>query len=482
MKVDYHKQLDQPIKLSVLMPVYNERFLVGEAITRVLRFDHPLVREIELIVVDDGSTDGTREILRRLAADEPRIRYHEQPSNRGKGAAVRRAISEASGELCVIQDADLEYYPEDWAQLIQPFFDAEADAVYGSRFSPRGYRRVLYFWHTVGNRFLTLVSNLLTDLNLTDMETCYKMVRTELLKSIPIRSDDFALEPELTAKLAKRGAAIYEVPIRYAGRTYREGKKISFVDGFRALAAILRWKLIDDIYQDDEYGAAILSSVGDVHQLNQWMADVLAEHVGGRVIELGAGIGNVTTRLVPRDRYLATDINPHYLAFLRNLSLGKPYLRVGELDLLDSARFASLAGQFDTAICLNVLEHVADEARALRNLWTALEPGGTAVVLVPQGKWLYSSLDEVLDHVKRYRRPELREAMERAGFEVVTLEDFNRVAVPGWALNGMLLRRKHFSRVQLKIYNTLTPLFRAVDSLLPWHGLSIIAIGRKPRS
>ncbi len=476
----FPKEFNSPITLSVLMPVYNERFLVAASIQRVLAFAHPLVAKIELIVVNDKSTDGTGDILRDIAAAQPHIRLIEHEKNQGKGAAIRTAIQAATGELTIIQDADLEYYPEDWAVMLRPFFESNADVVYGSRLLSSDYRRVLYFWHSVGNRLLTLLSNMMTDLNLTDMETCYKMVRTELLKSIPIRSNDFRLEPELTAKLAKRGAVMYEVPIRYAGRTYQEGKKIGFADGMAAVAAIIRWKLIDDIYCDDEYGSSILTSLNHVRKFSAWMARCISPCVGTRVLEIGAGIGNLTRHLMPRETYVATDINRHYLAYLRNVAFGKPYLRVAELDLANAAGFKPFESSFDTVICLNVLEHITNDLNGLKNMYCALEPGGKVIVLVPQGQHLYCSLDRVLGHVKRYNRQELITLMQQAGFVNIQVRDFNKFGVPGWIFNGRLLKREYFSRVQLKIYNMLTPVMALFDNAFPWIGLSLIATGEKP--
>ena len=470
----------KPISLSVLMPVFNERFLVAESVRRVLAFSDPRISRLEVVIVDDGSTDGTGEVLRELAASDDRVHLIQRSQNRGKGAALRSAIQVARGDLCVVQDADLEYSPSDWAKMLTPFFEAGANVVYGSRFLASEYRRVLYFRHTIGNRLLTFLSNLATDLNLTDMETCYKMVRTPLLQSIPIRSNDFSFEPEVTAKLAKRGAVIFEVPIRYAGRTYQEGKKIGFRHGLTALLALARWWLVDDIYKKDEYGSEILTSLNRVQKFNAWMADVIKPFVGGKVLEIGAGIGNISLHLMPRTRYAATDINPHYLRYLASLAHGRPYLEVQELNLEDRQGFEKLSGAFDTVICLNVLEHVPDETVALTNMFSALQPGGRAIILVPRGKWLYSSLDRVLGHVKRYDRAELSALIGRAGFEVEEIQTFNRIGVPGWVLNGKVLRRKTFSRIQLKLLNTFLPLVRRLDFLFPWSGLSLVAVGRKP--
>jgi SAM-dependent methyltransferase len=355
------------LKVSVLVPVYNERFLAAESIRRVLAVRHPSIREVEVIVVDDGSTDGTREVLRSLAREHPALRYIEHERNQGKGAALRTALSHATGDVCVPHDADLEYHPDDFGALVQPFLKEQADAVFGSRFLPGGYRRVLLFYHSVGNRLLTTLVNLLTNLNLSDMETCYKMVRTKLLRSIPLRYNDFRIEPELTIKLAKRGAAIFEAPIRYSGRTYAEGKKIGWRDGLKALGAILRGALVDDLYLNDPYGAHILHSLSKAQRFSGWMSDVIRPWVGRSVLEIGAGIGNLTVHLVPRDRYRATDINPDYLDYLANFALGKPYLEVGRLHAESAEEFAPLAGRFDTVVCLNVLEHLDEPRQVLEN-------------------------------------------------------------------------------------------------------------------
>ena len=223
------------------MPVYNEHGTLRTVVERVLSVrDIPL----ELICIDDGSRDGSREILGKLQDEHPQqVRVLLQPQNMGKGAALRRGIQEATGEFVIIQDADLEYDPHDYPLLLDPLIQGKADVVYGSRFLGSGPHRVLYFWHSVGNWLLTLLSNCLTNINLSDMETCYKAFRREIIQSIPIEENRFGFEPEITVKVAKRGLRIYEVGISYWGRTYEEGKKIGWKDGIRAIWCLFKYSV-----------------------------------------------------------------------------------------------------------------------------------------------------------------------------------------------------------------------------------------------
>jgi glycosyltransferase involved in cell wall biosynthesis len=229
------------MKLSVIMPVFNERDTLRAAVELVLAIPF----DIELICVDDGSRDGSREILADLQQQHPQLRLLLQPHNIGKGAALRRGIQNATGDFVIIQDADLEYDPADYPVLLGPLIQGKADVVYGSRFLGGGAHRVLYFWHSIGNKVLTLLSNCLTDLNLTDMETCYKVFRREVIQSIPLEEDRFGFEPEITVKVAKRRLRIYEVGISYWGRTYEEGKKIGWKDGMRAVWCLLKYAIKD---------------------------------------------------------------------------------------------------------------------------------------------------------------------------------------------------------------------------------------------
>lgn len=242
--LDLHSQVrSQIMKLSVVMPIYNERNTLRSVIQRVLSV--PL--DIELLCVDDGSSDGSTEILSELRAEHENLRFFLQPHNMGKGAALRRGIQEATGDFVIVQDADLEYDPQDYPTLLDPLTQGKADVVYGSRFLGSGPHRVLYFWHSVGNWILTLLSNCLTNINLSDMETCYKAFRREVIQSIPIEENRFGFEPEITVKVAKRRLRIYEVGISYWGRTYEEGKKIGWKDGVQALWCLLKYSIKEPV-------------------------------------------------------------------------------------------------------------------------------------------------------------------------------------------------------------------------------------------
>jgi glycosyltransferase involved in cell wall biosynthesis len=462
--------------LSILMPVYNEKDTIEAIVDEVRAAPLPEGMAREIILVDDGSTDGTRDLLKQMeAAGASDLRIVFQPANRGKGAAVARALREATGDICIIQDADLEYDPKEYGRILRPILNGDADVVYGSRFLASDYCRVLYFWHSLGNRFLTFLSNVFTNLTLTDMETCYKAAKTSIFKSIPIRSRRFGIEPELTAKFAKRRCRIYEVPISYRGRTYQEGKKITWVDGLKTLLTILRFWVVDDCYEE-RYGHAILHTLEHSRRFNRWMAAQFRPRAGERVLEVGAGIGTLTQLMLPRKTYRATDVDPLYLDFLRNRFEGRRNFSVQKLDLESAADFADVPEPVDTVLCINVLEHVEGDVEALRRIRSILKPGGRLILLVPRGAWLYGSLDRVAGHQRRYAPAELRAKASEAGFRVERFFTFNKPGVIGWILNSLILRRTGFGRLQLKIFDTLVWLWRPLEKILPWPGLSIIAV------
>lgn len=462
--------------LSVLVPVYNERHLVETSLRRVLALDHELIKRLEVIVVDDHSTDGSWNILQRLAAEDDRIVLLRHERNQGKGAGIRTALSRATGDICIVHDADLEYNPADIPSLLVPFAQEGADAVFGSRYLPSVYHRALMYRHTLINKFLTVFGNWFSDLNLSDLETGYKAVSTDLLKSIPIRSNDFRFEVEIAFKLAKRRARIFEAPIRYSPRSYQEGKKISAKDGILALLAMLRFWLIDDAYHCNENGTAALDRLESTRRLNLWIGNTLRPYVGDRVLEIGSGIGNITNQFIPRDCYVASDTDPNHLRYLRAYALGKPYLGVRDLDLMSEEDFTSLGGQFDTVLVINSLEHATDEQTALRNIRSALTPGGRAIFLVPARPRLYNNLDKALGNRERYAAARLRQSLEIAGFRVEKLFDFNRFSVPLWWFNGKVLRRRTFSRLQRKLVNIAVSAANLADHLLPWQGLNLVAV------
>ena len=472
--------------LTIVVPVYNEQYLVEASLDRLfLLADSPLLESIQVIVVDDGSSDRTPEALERfrLATQhrgDPKVEwlFLRHPTNKGKSAAIRTALPHASKDLTVIHDADLEYHPQDLLQMAAVFLAEDADAVFGSRFLASPYRRVLFFRHELGNRFLTLFCNVVSDLNLTDMETCYKMVRTDLLKSIPLVSTRFGFEPEITIKLAKRSARIFEVPIRYSGRSYQEGKKIGWKDGVRCIGAIVHFALSDHVYSGDETGSEILGRLNRAPRFTKWMADVIRPYLGESVLEIGAGTGNLTLQLIPRPLYCVSDINPLYLDHLSKLALNRPYLQVCFTDGEKGDTYPQNQ-RFDTVVCLNVVEHLADDSAALRNIYNVLEDGGRAIILVPCGQWLFGTLDTVLGHQRRYSPEQLRTLAVSAGFTVEDVLPFNRVGIAAWWLNGRVLRRTSFGIWQIKMLNLLAPVFRLLDRWLPLPPLSLIAILRR---
>jgi glycosyltransferase involved in cell wall biosynthesis len=467
------------MKLSILMPVYNERTVVERCISLVLTAPVPENMERELVIVDDCSTDGTYDILQRLATAFPQIQLYRHVKNSGKGAAVRTAIEKATGDFSLIQDADLEYDPAEYPRLLRPLLTGHADAVFGSRYMAGEQTRILPFWHSMINKGLTLVSNMFCNLNLTDMETCYKVFRTDLLKSIPIRSDRFGFEPEIVMKSAKRKLRIYEVPISYHGRTYEEGKKIGWKDGLKALGVILKFWVIDDLYATP-YGRGVLNNLTGTPQYLSWVARKLRPHVGDSVLEVGAGIGNIAGRLMGRRvLYVAAEKDPLHLHALRNRFLRTPNVVVQRIDPEVLEDLAGMESCFDTVLCLNVLEYLEDPGYAVNLLRDTLKPGGSLLVLVPQGPGLYGTLDQSLGHKRRYSAKDARRLLESENFTVETIYNFNKAGTLPWLAYSRLFGSKNINKPVLKVFDKSVWLLRRLDPLMPWPGLSLIIVARK---
>lgn len=456
-------------QLSVLVPVYNEIATIAKVLAKVRAV--PIDKEI--VVVDDGSQDGTREWLRaEMAKGDPRLRVFFHEANRGKSAAVRTAIAAARGRISIVQDADLEYDPAELPKVIKPIVDGHADVVYGSRFLG-SERRVLMFWHTVGNRVLTAFSNAFTNLNLTDLETCYKAFRTELLQSIPLTSDRFGFEAEVTVKISQLGCRLYEVPISYHGREYWEGKKIGWKDGVQALWLIVRHSLAPT-----DAGLTTLRRVDSLRRYNGFLWSLMKPHVAGRVLEIGSGTGGISRKLLGARQLVLSDPQAAYRDRLARMFNNYDHVSVHALTLGEPA--PALAGEcFDTVVCANVLEHVEDDAAGLRQIHALLAPGGRAVLVVPMLRALYGEIDRAIHHYRRYERAELIEKLEKAGFEVEETRALNALGIPGWWLNSVLLRRKAVPGFQARINDLLTPLVRLEQRLALPVGMSMLAVARR---
>ncbi len=466
--------------LSRLVPLYNEEEFVRELLERVVRAPLPQGLDREIIVVDDGSIDGSAEAIDDfIASSVIPVKLLRHTANRGKGAALRTAVAAATGEWSIIQDADLEYDPAEYPRMLRPLLEGKADVVYGSRFLVSSERRVLYFWHSLANRMLTTMCNIASDLNLTDMGTCYKAFRTSLAQSIPIESNGFGVDPELTVKFARRRARIYETAISYNGRTYEEGKKIGLRDAIQVPWVILRSRFTSKLHTDS--GPSVLDALSVAGKFNRWMADTIAPFVGSRVLEIGAGLGNLTRQICPRRRfYAATDIDQEHLEQLRKRFQHRPAVRVSKLDAEKGEDFAPFEGRIDTVIFLNVLEHIEHDDGALRNILTTLEPGGRLILLVPNGPAAFGTLDTALGHFRRYTREGLATLLARTGYELEEMISFNRVSWPGWRFTGQVMKAKGLSMAGMWVFNKFVWLWRMIDSKLPWEPVSIIAIARRP--
>ncbi len=438
---------------SILIPVYNEQAYLERLVERVVAAWIPDGLQKEIVIVNDASTDKTAAVIKRLCERFPEIKAFEQPVNMGKGAAIRRAIQEMSGDYAIIQDADLEYDPKEYPIVLRPLLEGHADVVYGSRFATSDMRKVLFFHHKLGNYVLTFLSNLLSGLDLTDMETCYKAFRGKVLKSIPLRSDRFGIEPEITAKIAKRGLNVYEVPVSYHGRKYSEGKKIGWKDGISAIWTILKYWFLDDYaFESDEL--RVKNSSDNTRRFNQEVVKRALPYLGTNILEVGGHVGLISRLLPQRESLTVSDNRDKCVEFLQNLYDGNAMVDVLRFDP-DADEPLPTEKKFDSILYVHGLQQTVDDVAALRRIREMLEPSGKLVLVVPRNPRLFGPLDESLGYRRRYTVADIQNRLKEAGFRIVSCKGINPLSTWAWWFNR---RRTTIGKVQLKILNTLTPL------------------------
>lgn len=490
-------------RVSIIVPAYNERPTLRTVLARVLAVDlRPLGLEKEIIVVDDGSTDGTRQQVMALAGQwkdvvRPallREGIHPQRAfahasitgilhadNRGKAAALRTGFAAATGDFVLIQDADLEYDPADFPRLLRPLVEGYADVVYGSRFAATE-RRALRYWHAWGNKFITTVVNMAANLELTDVETCYKALRRDVLDELTLESERFGIEVELTIKLARMRCRVYEVPIRYHGRGYDQGKKITWRDGVEAMWLTARFGLAPDEVTGPAPGDSIRMLRG-MRAHDRGLAAAVRPWLGRCIVEVRAGQGNLTAMLVGGEQLVATDPRPGVVARLRERFRGYDNVDALVWDGRGPLPWAPAPGgdPVDTVLAVNVLGMAEDPAALVAGMSRALgERGGRVVIVAPAWPGIQGPLDEQVGHRQRFTPDALRALAEGAGLRVAHEGWFNLLGLPGWAL-GRATQASRVPRVPLGLYSLASrialPAERAMGG--PPVGLSRVLVAER---
>jgi glycosyltransferase involved in cell wall biosynthesis len=458
------------MKLSIVIPVYNEVNTLLEVLKRI----EAVPFEKQIVIVDDGSTDGTREILQDLRNNNIQIVLNKQ--NRGKGFSIRKGFEYVNGDIVIIQDADLEYYPDEYPILIQKIIEGKADVVYGTRFFGAG--RVFHFYHYLGNKLINFIANFLYDTTLSDFMTGYKVFRADVLGRLRLRANGFGIEAEITAQIFKQRLKVYEIPISYDGRDYDEGKKITWKDFFRSIYWLIRCK-----FESFDIGKDTLYRMRMMKNNNKWIFEEIKPYLGEKILEIGSGIGNISKFLLsPNKNLILTDINKSYFEYLQHRFIGNPKVKIVPLDILSHNLSDILPFKIDTIVCISVLEHIENDNLALDNIYKILEQNGRLIIIVPALKALYGSIDQKLGHFRRYDKNDLIKKLESKNFRVEKIWYHNFISTIGWFLNGRILKTKIISSFQVLLIDKFIPFFAKVENIvkIPF-GVNIIAICKKPQ-
>jgi len=482
------------MKLSVCIPVYNERFwlkpfwerLQSTPIDRCENID-----SVELILVDDGSSDGTSAILDTLCSRpfqfhcgrSAKIQLIHLEKNRGKGFAIRHAIQQSTGDVVLIQDADLEYFTSDYPALINPITRNVADAVFGTRFAGHP-RRVLGYWHSLMNRCLTLLANMLFNLDMTDMETASKVFRGEMVRAFRLTSARFGIEPEFASRLGRCGARLFEVPVGYSGRSFRQGKKIRPKDGLKALYQIFKFSLWDT----EPYEPAAMQRLTTIEKMSYLIYDPLIHKALGplriknenlEILELSGGVGSLTETLLHYGNVVTAENSTYFLDKIRSRFPNHPGFGVKLWDASKDEVPKDWVGRFDCVVAFHLLEQIENDERALDRWRQCLKPDGILLTVVPHHPGLYSSLDKALGHRRRYDLNSLKAKLNRSGYEVSSHCLGNSMGALGWLWQGRIWRRTHFPLRQARFYALLKQIFGPIEKKMEgWAGLHLMALAK----
>jgi SAM-dependent methyltransferase len=485
------------VKLSIVVPFYNELRTLPTVIERLLAVDFAALGvETELIFVDDGSTDTSRSLLDPPPREDVRLIVHER--NQGKGAAVRTGLEAATGDILCIQDADLEYHPADLPALVRPILDGEFEVVYGSRF--KGSAAGLYYSHRVANRLLNLMVNVAFNRYLSDVYTGYKVFTRKAFSGLRLTARTFTVEMELTSHFLRKGLVIFEVPISYRARTYAEGKKIHFKDGFLAVGAVLRYRLRPAPRElgpaarrapDSPGTARTLDGGATIHTLGledltaarryrRYLFSQLAPYLGQNVLEVGAGLGDFSAQLIDRQRLVVADSDPVCVRALEERFSGRPGVEVISGDPAE----LKVEPRVDTVVAINVLERLVDDAAALRGMAETVVPGGNLLVLVAGYPQLAGPFDRALGNLRRYTPDGLRAAVEAAGLVPEVVRPVNFLGGLAWWTAVRVGRQGRPTPALVRLYDRLViPAERLLERRVrPGFGQSVLCVARVPEA